>query len=76
MTPPQGRRLKIPAPQVREIRRLSDICNALPSGQNLAARYDLWHRIAEIFPEVRAGSWSLAFTDALSADVVETLGNK
>lgn len=68
---PEPRRLKIPAEKVRRLRRLSDTYEALPVKQASEAKYLLWEAIAEIFPEVREGAWSMESPTALDIVIVE-----
>lgn len=70
--PPKPRKLTIPADQTRRICKLLDTYQSIEYGDH-TARFDLWSTIAEIFPEVREGRWTIQSDDALKITIIERL---
>jgi len=57
----QLRELIVPEEELQKILVLWDSYNAKPNGQDREAKYLFWSAIADIFPEIKEGSWRLAY---------------
>ena len=68
---PALRHFEIPADKVQEIKRLLDVHNSLPGGQDFESHYVLWQAISKVIPETKQGLWTLKQPTALTAEVVE-----
>ena len=64
--------LKVDYQNVREFCVLQEAVNNCRPGSTIVARFDLWNRAIELFPEVADGSWSLTFPTAVSALLTKT----
>lgn len=68
-----GRLIELPHECHRMVRVMFDDFNSKPDGQNTAAAYDLWTFLAELYPEVQTGDWSLEFIGPWQVRIIERI---
>ena len=71
--PRQGRVLLIPAEETLSILKLMDAYNMAPNNGDRVAKYMLWKKVCQIFPEVSEGRWRLNGAQAYTRIVVEEI---
>lgn len=74
---PAPRRFVVPEEKTEEIYRLWDAYRNADAEKESARteRYQVWSAIAEIFPEVRTGSWSFTTDNVFTIVVIEDVGD-
>jgi hypothetical protein len=63
--------LTIPDDKMLLIAQLYDDYQSANVRFDKKARYLLWNEIAKIFPEVKTGNWTIEFTSAFKAQIIQ-----